>query len=286
MTNGSERTIFDYDRWSGQLSELAPLYRGADPFPHVVLDDFLAGPAADAVLDEFPRVGDGEWIHYQHVNESKFGKRDRASFGPSVGAAVDELNSPRFVAFLEQLTGIGGLIADPTLEGGGLHQSERGGFLNLHADFTVHPHRRSFRRRVNVLVYLNKDWPDAWGGQLELWDRSITRCVRRVSPIHNRVVIFNTDADSFHGHPDALRCPEGHTRKSLALYYFTEEGTGAFARSTEYRPRPGDGARALLIYADKMALRAYDKVKRRFGLDDRLVSRLLGLVSRRRGKSG
>ena len=106
--------------------------------------------------------------------------------------------------------------------------------------------------------------------------------MRRVSPLHNRVVIFNTDEDAFHGHPNRMTCPEGQTRKSIALYYFTAETSGVRARSTEYRPRPGDGARGLLIYADKMALRAYDHLKRRLGFDDTVVSRVLGALQRRR----
>ncbi len=277
-----ETTIFDHEGWGRRLPNLALAYRGAEPFPHVVLDELLAAPVAERMRREFPSVAEGEWIQYRHVNERKYGRRDRASFGPSLGAAVDELSSPRFVSFLERLTGIEGLLADPSLEGGGLHQSERGGFLNLHADFTVHPHRRTWRRRVNVLLYLNRDWPEAWGGHLELWDHAVTRPVRRVSPIHNRAVIFNTDRGSIHGHPEPLACPEGETRKSLALYYFTAEPDRAPARSTDYRPRPGDGARGLLIRADAMALRAYNHVKRRLGLDDRLASRVLGALGGRR----
>ncbi len=279
-----ETAIFDDEGWGLRLPELAPAYRGAEPFPHLVLDDFLAEPAAERLRREFPSVTDGEWIHYRHVNESKYGKRDRAALGPSLGAAVDALNGPRFVAFLERLTGIEGLLADPSLEGGGLHQSERGGFLNLHADFTVHPHRRTWRRRVNVIVYLNRDWREGWGGHLELWDRGVTRAVRRVSPLHNRAVIFNTEPESIHGHPDPLRCPEGESRKSIALYYFTAEAGTARERSTDYHPRPGDGARGLLIRADTLALRGYDHLKRRLGFDDRVVSRVLGAIGgRRRG---
>jgi hypothetical protein len=277
----TDAAIFDHDHWARRLAELAPVYRAAAPFPHLVLDDFLTASAADRMLAEFPRVADGEWIQYQHVNERKLGRRDRASFGPALGAAIDALSSPRFVSFLERLTGIEGLLADPSLEGGGLHQSERGGFVNLHADFTVHPHHRGWRRRINVLVYLNEGWADAWGGHLELWDRSVTRCVRRVSPLHNRAVIFNTDEGSFHGHPDPLTCPEGETRKSVALYYFTAEATPAAVRSTEYRPRPGEGARGLLVHADTLALRLYDRLKRRFGFDDRLVSRVLGALRKK-----
>jgi hypothetical protein len=278
------RSILDLDRWKHRLPELASRYGARPPFPHIVLDDFLAPSAADAMRDEFPAVRDGTWIHWEHVNERKLGRRDRAAFRPTLAAAIDELSAPPFVAFLESLTGIQGLIADPSLEGGGLHQSERGGFLNVHADFTVHPHHRRWRRRVNVLLYLNKDWPDAWGGHLELWDQAVRHAVRSIAPLHNRVVIFDTDPHSFHGHPTPLACPAGETRKSLALYYFTREASPVAVRSTTYRARPGDGARAALIYGDTLALRLYDQLKRRFNWNDQLISRVLGALRRVRRK--
>jgi hypothetical protein len=105
------------------------------------------------------------------------------------------------------------------------------------------------------------------------------RCEQTIAPIGNRIVIFNTDADAFHGHPEPLRCPDGKSRRSLALYYFTLEQDPP-VRSTEYRARPGDGLRALPIYLDKHALRMYDKVKRRLGLSDDAVSRFLRRIER------
>jgi hypothetical protein len=272
--------IFDYETWERQLDALVPAYRNADPFAHIVLDDFLFAPAAERMASEFPDLASDAWIRYQHVNENKFGRRDRQNFGPSLRAAFETFASARFVTFLERLSGIPRLLSDPSLEGGGLHQSVRGGFLNVHADFTVHPHRPTWRRRVNVFVYLNDGWQREWGGDLELWDRDVTHAVRRVSPHQNRVLIFNADEHAFHGHPDPLTCPAGRSRKSIALYYFTEEAAPVRARSTDYRARPGDGALRALIYADKMALRAYDLLKRRLGFDDRWVSRLLGALRR------
>jgi hypothetical protein len=110
----------------------------------------------------------------------------------------------------------------------------------------------------------------------------MTRCVDRIAPLFNRVAIFNTDKDSFHGLPDPIRCPADVTRKSLALYYFTDEQQPFLVRSTEYRARPGDGVKGVAIWADKLVLRGYDKIKRRFNLDDRFASRVLGLFSRRK----
>ena len=128
-------------------------YRGAQPYPHAVFDSFLDPAEARRLVAEFPPVATDTWTNYTHVNERKFGRSDRASFPPAIGAAVDNFNAPPFVDWLVRLTGIDGLRADPSLEGGGLHQTRRGGHLNIHADFTGHPHHPSWRRRVNVLVY-------------------------------------------------------------------------------------------------------------------------------------
>ena len=182
-----------------------------------------------------------------------------------------------------RLIGVENLLPDPTLEGGGLHQSTTGGFLNIHADFTVHPHHRNWQRRANILLYLNEEWDPEYGGDLELWSSDMQTCVRKVSPIANRVLIFTTDSTSFHGHPEPMRCPEGVARRSLALYYFSVEDD-PLVRSTEYRARPGDGFHSIMIYADKQMLRGYDWAKRHLGLSDQAASKLLAFRDRLRRK--
>jgi hypothetical protein len=276
--------ILDLPKLEEDLASLHARYAGASPFPHVVLDDFLDEATVRTAMAEFPALEGGEWISYLHVNERKFGQTDPTTWGPTLRAILEELNSPAFVRFLEELTGIDGLIADPSLEGGGLHQSTTGGFLNIHADFTVHPQHREWRRRVNLLLYLNEDWRPEYGGDLELWSTDMKRREVQVAPVGNRVVVFTTNADSFHGHPEPMTCPPGVARRSLALYYFTVEDH-PMVRSTEYRARPGDGARSVLIYADKQVLRLYDRAKRRLGLSDQTASRLLARLERlRHGK--
>lgn len=272
---------FPYARWLARLDELQRSFESAQPYPHVVLDQFLNPEVAEACVREFPARNDVSWNNYTHVNERKFAKSDPKRFPPTLQAVISELNSPRFLSFLEKLTGINGLLADASLMGGGLHQSSKGGFLNIHADFTGHPHHERWRRRINLLIYLNPLWQEAYGGKLELWDQQMSRCVQTVAPIMNRAVIFRTDPDAFHGHPIPMNCPEDFARRSIALYYFTDESAPFLVRSTEYRARPGDGIRAVPVYLDKMVLRGYDKVKRAFRLQDDFASRLLRLLSRR-----
>jgi len=279
------RAIIPYEDLRRRLPEMRHTYARAEPYPHLVIDDFLDPQVLGAALAEFPDLQSQEWIHYAHVNERKFGTIDRLSFGPVLGQVVDTLNADPFVSWLSDLTGIEALMADGSLEGGGLHQSERGGFLNVHADFTVHPHHRDWQRRVNVLVYLNAGWLEAYGGHLELWDRAMKGCVKKILPVFNRAVIFSTDRESFHGHPEPLQCPVGTTRKSIALYYFTKETGKPFVRSTEYRARPGDGVKRVWIRLDNLVLRAYDRTKRALGIDDRFASAVLKRLSGRRSKS-
>jgi hypothetical protein len=275
--------LIDIARWRAQADRLSASYASAQPYPHIAIDNFLDPGLARSLVAAFPGPADTEWIAYKHYNENKLGKSKREEFPELIGALVDELNSPEFVAFLSRLTGIPGLMADPMLEGGGMHQTESGGFLNVHADFTMHHYHPRWRRRCNLIIYLNDGWQADWGGDLELWSADMTKCVTRIGPVINRAVVFNTDETSFHGYPDPIRCPPDVTRKSLALYYFTEERDAAYtAKSTNYRARPEDGAKSLLIWADKTALDVYSRFKRRLGFSDQTVSRILQRISRRR----
>lgn len=275
---------FPYARWTAQTAELSRRFREAEPFPHLVLPDFLEAKDARALEAEFPRPDATSWIQYRHYNENKLGKSRREEFPPRIGEIIDELNSPPFLQLLGAITGIEGLVADPMLEGGGMHQTERGGFLNMHADFSMHHYQKSWRRRINLILYLNGGWEEQWGGSLELWDREMKSCVARVPPILNQALIFLTERTSFHGYPDAIQCPPGATRKSLALYYYTPE-TGlapSRGRSTDYRARPGERRKAPLIWLDKKALHLYSLLKTTFGISDDFVSRMLGALFGRR----
>jgi Rps23 Pro-64 3,4-dihydroxylase Tpa1-like proline 4-hydroxylase len=263
-----------------RIDDRCDAFTNAQPYRHIVVEEFLDAELVQAAVAEFPQPDRGEWIHYFHVNERKLGRNKLALMPKTLRAIIEELNSPAFVAHLEKATGIPGLIADPSLEGGGLHQSERGGFLNIHTDFSVHPHRQSWKRRVNLIVYLNDGWQDEYGGHLEMWDSSMQHCVKKISPILNRAVIFDTTGAAFHGHPEPLACPAGMTRKSIALYYFTEEATPQ-VRATDYRARPVDGKlKSLGMFADKLALALYDRLKRRLGWSDERTSAILARLAR------
>ena len=276
------RPIVNLGKWAIIAEEQAAAYQSAHPYPHGQFENFLDEKAARQAMEAFPKVKDDGWIHYVHVNEKKHGLNKMDLIPPYLQEVIRQLNTDEFVRHLSRLTGIEGLKADPSLEGGGLHQSQRGGFLNIHADFTVHPHKRHWRRRVNLLIYLNEDWKPEYRGELELWTRDMSACAKQILPVFNRCVIFNTDEDSYHGLPDPIQCPEDMTRKSIALYYFTEEKTVPRKRATNYRARPGDGIKSLFIWADKEAVRVYNALKGWLGINDDFVSKILNLFNRKK----
>ena len=157
-----------------------------------------------------------------------------------------------------------------------MHMVTRGGFLNVHTDFLTHTKRRNWSRRINLILYLNKDWQEEWNGNLELWDDDLKHCVQSVAPAFNRCVIFNTLEKSYHGHPHKLCCPPDQNRKSLLLYYYRDEGRELKLSSTNYRPLPQDSwLRRWMIAGDRVLLRLYTLVKGHTKISDRLMDRIL-----------
>jgi Rps23 Pro-64 3,4-dihydroxylase Tpa1-like proline 4-hydroxylase len=215
-------------------------YVDAQPFPHVVIDDFLDPGVLRSVLGEFPSSENKDYFD-RGQERLKFQYQPHEVSSGLIRNLFAELNSQAFLGFLEELTGIEGLMPDPYFEGGGLHETKQGGHLGIHADFNLHSRLR-VERRLNLLIYLNEDWEDGYGGQLELWNNDMSKCAVKIKPIFGRAVIFNTDLDSFHGHPDPLNCPPDRSRRSIATYYYSaaEEGIALLPRrTTNFRPRPG-----------------------------------------------
>jgi Rps23 Pro-64 3,4-dihydroxylase Tpa1-like proline 4-hydroxylase len=277
-------SLFPYRRWNSDTLVLAKRYRENTPVRHILLEDFLEPEVAAMIASEFPDPDTEAWTQYKHQNENKLGMAKRELFPPGLREVTDELNSPDFVEWLSALTGIDGLVPDPSLEGGGLHQSSRGGFLNVHTDFSHHHYHKHWRRRVNLILYLNPAWQAQWGGAIELWDIGMHNCMAKYPPLLNHALIFNTDEKSLHGFPEPLECPENVSRKSLALYYYTvEPDSKPSTRSTNYHARPGDGiGKSAMIWLDKEAVNLYSRAKARFGFSDELASKILGLISKKK----
>lgn len=231
---------FDAAECKALGQSLAEQYQHAEPFPHIVLDDFLDQATLKRVLADFPS-SENKFFFDRDQERLKFQYQPHEVQSALVRNLFAELNSQAFLGFLEEMTGIDGLIPDPYFEGGGLHETKRGGHLGVHADFNIHDGLK-LERRLNLLIYLNEDWDDDFGGQLELWKKDMSECSVRVKPVLGRAVVFTTALDSFHGHPDPLNCPPERSRRSIATYYYqaAEEGLAALPkRTTNFRVRPG-----------------------------------------------
>lgn len=223
----TEPFVFTIDNMVTEAKKHSGGYYAAMPFPHVVIDDFLPVDVANRLLDEFPDPDSPVWLDWKTRDpvhqpmKQGMGHASRMDgMAPYLQNVLFTFNSFPFLTFLEGLTGIRKLLPDPHFYGGGVHQILNGGKLSVHTDFNDLS-QLDLYRRINVLLYLNKDWKPEYAGDLELWDSKVTRCVKSVAPIFNRLVVFNTNKKSFHGHPKPLDTPENVTRKSIALYYYT-----------------------------------------------------------------
>jgi hypothetical protein len=218
--------MINYETDRSSLVELGAkdqeTYAANTPFPHIVIDGFFDFTAMNRVLAEVDAVDRSK--RYAKFLDRETGHNKFAFFpdaiGPDTSRLAQCLNSGPFLAYLEKLTGIPNLIADPSYFGGGVHWIGNGGFLEVHADFN-HLKKYNLARRINLLLYLNKDWRDDYNGHLELWDRSTMTKRREIAPVFNRAVIFSTVKEALHGHPTPLSAPPGVARRSLALYYYT-----------------------------------------------------------------
>jgi hypothetical protein len=239
----SDSVLFDMSECIEQGRKLRAEYISAHPFPHIVRDEFLPACILNRVVDEFPARQRGRFADAHSRN--KTGYQLEAIKSVYVANLLAALNSAPFLRFLEQMTSIDGLIPDPYFLGGGLHESVRGGHLSIHADFNVHD-KLKLIRRLNLILFLNEHWLEKYGGHLELWSSDMTLREQRILPVFGRVVVFNTDEKSYHGHPDPLNCPETRSRRSIALYYYSSLIDGpdrVRPYTTQFKVRPGSADR-------------------------------------------
>ena len=217
-------------------------FEKGEPFPHIVIDGLFKESFLLKISKDYPSLEDLSWWKYNNHFEKKLAYNKVETLSENIQEFFSIANSWEFVKQIEKMTGIQGLISDPALHGGGLHRIERGGKLDIHADFNYHK-VTGWRRRLNMITFLNEDWDESYGGHTEFWDKEMSKCVTKVLPVFNRTVIFTVDDDTWHGHPDPLKCPENRSRRSLATYYYTlhnDDLSKIEYRSTDYQRRPED----------------------------------------------
>ena len=216
--------LLPLERLNACAEECRALYNDADPYAHVVLDNVFDEDILREIVSEF-EIATDKWKYYETKYEKKLQMSADEQLGTVTRLFLHALNSNPFLNFLEEVSGVQGLLPDMSYEGGGLHSIPKGGKLGVHVDFNYHKQLNVFRR-LNVILYLNEDWQEEYGGAFEMWNEDRTECKKQVYPLFNRMVIFNTTSTSYHGHPHPLTCPDNITRKSLALYYYTEGDRG------------------------------------------------------------
>lgn len=203
-----------------------------NPFPHTIIHGYLDPKTLLSAYHEMKKfrywgIDDGKIssIHQKNKRFTPWCKENLEDLRrdcPLTFGILTYLNSPTHIRYLENLTSIPNLLPDPSFSGGGIHRISTGGKLDIHADYNIHP-ETGLHRRVNLLIYFTPDWEKEWGGELELWERDMSKISKSISPEFNTAVIFAITDDAFHGHPHPLRTPDHIDRYSLALYYFTKE---------------------------------------------------------------
>lgn len=222
-----------------QIAQLRQEFDQAKPYKHLVVDGFLDNSFAEELHANFPTVEDLK-VHWKGMNENKFEGSEFENFHPRFRELKTALFNQEFYQWVSAVTGIEEVFITDDSLGAGLHQGADGSFLDIHIDFNIH-HIKNVHRRLNLLIYLEKDWKDEYGGHLELWNADMTNCDKKVRPEFNRAVIFETNEISYHGY-GKITLPKGVTRKSFFAYFYTNEHEGASGyHDTIFKARPEEG---------------------------------------------
>ncbi len=222
-------------------------FKDNKPFSHTIVDNFFKEETAIAASNSFPAYDSEKWHVYKNAIEHKKTMNNWNEFNALQYKIFLELNSPQFVAILEELTN-NKLFTDSGLHGGGLHIHSDGGNLNPHLDYSIHP-KVGLQRKLNIIIYLEQGFKESYGGSLGLWgnesNKEPGKLMKEVFPKFNRAVIFDTTQNSWHGMSTKLTLPKGKYRKSFAIYYMQEplketdpRSRALFAPRTDQKDNP------------------------------------------------
>ena len=194
------------------------------PYKHIVIDNFLPSELAQICSKAFPNTDNPSWeVTNDQDIEIKYRTDWKSEFDipEDLVDVIRILNSAQILIAMGERMALPKLIPDPYFTGGGLNISKRGGLLDVHVDGNYHD-ATGLNRRTNLLLYLNEQWEKDWGGEFGLYDHEGKVCLKKVAPIFNRCVIFDSHDYSFHGLPDPINFPDTVDRKSIILYYYTQ----------------------------------------------------------------
>ena len=249
-----------FGEWINNIDILKEKYRNAFPFEHIKIENFLQEDYAEEIYKNFPTDFEN-WHKYWNPIEVKYANDDINNMDKLIKDIFYLLSTDKLIKVFSQITGITDLEYDPYLHGAGLHVHPRYGRLNMHLDYEKHPKLINKQRRLNIILFLTKDWKQEWNGDNQLWNKDMKECIVKTYPKFNSAIIFKTDELSWHGLPEKITCPEGTFRKSLAYYYISplvnkkheykigNDGSGFRTKATFVkRPEEKDNERMKKLY--------------------------------------
>ena len=216
--------IFDGEKFAKLAYDNSALYKENKPFPHIVFDNFLPQSVAEVLSNEYPEIKNknSEFKSHENQNVIRHFLEDTRYFSYNLKLLSASISARSFLLFLETLTGIKALIPDPYFMGGGAMMTGKNGFLNVHVDFNWHQKLQAWRR-CNVLFYLTKEWKSEYGGNLELWSSDGRSKLKEIEPLFNRLIIFDTTSESYHGQPNRIICPGDVYRNVFSAFYYSTQ---------------------------------------------------------------
>src|SRR5210317_1051886 len=219
--------------------ELATQFKNAVPYKHLVLENFFNEEVASKMFEQFPTVETLN-VKRKSLNEDKSEDYHFERWDPVFSEVREVLKSKEWCSIMSEMTGVDNLSTTTDALGSGVHQGKNGSYVDVHVDVNMNP-QANLWRRINLLIYLNKNWEPEYGGALELWNKEMTECVVQVPPTFNTAVIFYTDENSPHGYKK-ITIPEGESRKSFYTYFYTKPEKGVSYRDSKFVSRPDDNA--------------------------------------------
>lgn len=231
-----------FGSWTQNIQSLQEEYSKAQPFEHIIVDDFLDPIYAEKICQQFPDVND-TWHEYKNPIEVKYTYDNINELNVEIKNYFYYLSHPEMIQIMQKITNINDLEIDEYLHGAGLHTHPRYGRLNIHLDYEKHPYSCK-ERRLNIILFISKNWNTEWNGANELWNHDVSRCIKKTHVKFNRAIIFKTNDISWHGVPDKILCPENIFRKSLAYYYVsplnTQKNENDYRKKAKFMKRHQD----------------------------------------------